>query len=70
MNDVPPLRESVELQGSGEEAVFSGAEMESMLDLCRKGVGELVALQREAILAADQAGEQDLRSLEDVFRNR
>ena len=60
--------EFVELQGSGEEAVFSGEEMEAMLALARKGVGELVELQRAAILAADQAGEADLESLAEAFR--
>jgi len=60
--------EFVELQGSGEESVFSGAEMEAMLGQARKGIGELVTLQREAILAADQVGEADLESLADAFR--
>ncbi len=63
-------QEFVEVQGSGEEAVFSGEEMNAMLGLCRSGIGELVEAQRRAILAADEAGEADLKSLEDVFRNR
>ncbi len=33
-----------EVQGSGEEAVFSGAEMTAMLDLAKKGAEELTAL--------------------------
>jgi len=39
----------VEVQGSGEEASFSDEEFQSMLALGRKGVAELIALQREAI---------------------
>ena len=41
----------VELQGSGEEAVFSDAELASMLVLGRKGIRELLAAQRAAIQA-------------------
>lgn len=50
----------VELQGSGEENVFTGPEMESMLTLSRKGIGELVAKQREAILASEHPSDQTL----------
>ena len=45
----------VELQGSGEESVFTSSEMQEMLELSRNGIENLVALQREAILAAGQA---------------
>jgi ribonuclease PH len=46
----------VEVQGSGEEATFSEAEFQAMLALGRKGVADLIALQREAISnAAAQA---------------
>ena len=38
--------EFVEMQGSGEEATFSAAELEDMLALGKKGVGELIAAQR------------------------
>lgn len=62
--------EFVELQGSGEEAVFSGEEMAAMLELSRKGVGELVALQREAILAADRPGPDALEGLAAAFGRR
>ena len=41
--------EFVELQGSGEEAVFSDAELTSMLTLGRKGIRDLIAAQRTAI---------------------
>jgi len=47
--------EFVELQGSGEEAVFTGEEMAAMLDLARGGVRELVRLQREAAAAVPSA---------------
>lgn len=43
--------EFVELQGSGEEATFSGPQLDEMLTLGRKGIAELVAAQR-AVLAA------------------
>jgi ribonuclease PH len=39
----------VEIQGSGEEATFSDAEFQAMLALGKKGVAELIHLQREAI---------------------
>ena len=42
--------EFVEMQGSGEEATFSKDELEAMLTLGRKGIGELIAAQR-AVLA-------------------
>jgi ribonuclease PH len=42
--------EFVEMQGSGEEATFSSDELEAMLTLGRKGIGELIAAQR-AVLA-------------------
>jgi ribonuclease PH len=38
--------EFVELQGTGEEAVFSRAQLDGLLALAGKGCGELVALQR------------------------
>jgi ribonuclease PH len=39
----------VEIQGSGEEATFSDAEFQAMLALGKKGVAELILLQRDAI---------------------
>ena len=39
----------VEVQGSGEEATFSEEEFHAMLALGKKGVTELITLQREAI---------------------
>jgi ribonuclease PH len=59
--------EFVELQGSGEEAVFTGDQMNDMLGLARKGIAELVALQKAAILDADRASQADLASLAGAF---
>ncbi len=39
----------VEVQGTAEHAPFSRDEMNIMLDLATKGVGELVGLQKEVI---------------------
>jgi ribonuclease PH len=61
--------EFVEVQGSGEEAVFSGDQMSAMLDLCRKGVNEIVSLQKAAILTADKAAPADLSSLMAAFKH-
>ena len=36
----------VEVQSSGEEATFSRPQMNELLDLAEKGIGELVALQK------------------------
>ena len=58
----------VEVQGSGEEAVFSGDEMTAMLDLSRKGIAEIISLQKAAILTADRAAPADLASLAAAFR--
>jgi ribonuclease PH len=59
--------EFVEIQGSGEEAVFSGDEMTAMLDLSRKGITELIQLQKQAILDADRAAPADLAALAAAF---
>jgi ribonuclease PH len=61
--------EFVEVQGSGEEAVFSSGQMTAMLDLTRKGVAEIIALQKAAILAAERAAPADLASLAAAFRH-
>ena len=62
--------EFVEVQGSGEESVFSDAEMTAMLALGRKGIAEIAALQRQAILDADKAGSADLASLAAAFARK
>lgn len=58
----------VELQGSGEEDVFSSDEMSAMIELSREGIKRLVELQRQAIVAADQASPTDLEDLAKAFR--
>ncbi len=60
--------EYVEVQGSGEEAVFSSAEMTAMLELSRQGVAEIISMQKAAILTADRAAPADLASLAAGFR--
>jgi ribonuclease PH len=42
--------ECVEVQGSGEEATFTQSQLDEMLALGRKGIGELIGAQR-AVLA-------------------
>ena len=42
--------EFVEVQGSGEEATFSGSQLDVMLGLARKGIAALIGAQR-AVLA-------------------
>lgn len=58
----------VELQGSGEESVFTSEQMTDMLDLSRTGIGKLVELQKEAILAADKVTGADLQGLAEAFQ--
>jgi ribonuclease PH len=41
--------EFVEVQGSGEEATFSSAELAAMLAAGKKGIGELIAAQRRVL---------------------
>lgn len=60
--------EFVEVQGSGEEAVFSGEEMTAMLELAKKGTSELFSLQKAAIIEADRAGSDALASLAGSFQ--
>jgi len=47
--------EFVELQGAGEEATFSGAELTQMLDLGRRGIAQLIDAQRAALASAAAA---------------
>ena len=46
MND---LGEFIEIQGTGEGATFTRDELNKLLDLGEKGIGELILLQREAL---------------------
>ncbi|SHK47294.1 RNAse PH [Rubritalea squalenifaciens DSM 18772] len=57
----------VELQGSGEEATFSPEEMMGMLELSKKGVQEIVQLQKAAISAADKPDTDALTDLAAAF---
>lgn len=41
--------EFVELQGTGEEATFTSSQLQAMLSLAEKGIGELITIQKEAI---------------------
>ncbi len=42
----------VEIQGTAEGAAFSRAEMTALLDLAEKGIGELIAMQQQALASA------------------
>ncbi len=57
----------VEVQGSGEEAVFSPEEMTQMIALASKGVQDIVKAQHDAIARADAVKADDLASLKDFF---
>jgi ribonuclease PH len=60
--------EFVEMQGSGEEATFTTAQMDAMLAHARKGITGIVELQRQAIAAADGPASPDaLASLASQF---
>jgi ribonuclease PH len=59
--------EFVEVQGSGEEAVFTTEQMTAMLDLSRKGISEIFSLQKIAILNADKAEAVDFAALVSSF---
>ena len=59
--------EFVELQGSGEEATFTPAQMAEMISLATKGVKEIVELQRAAVTEADRADQGSLEDLASVF---
>jgi ribonuclease PH len=63
--------EFVEIQGSGEEATFTEAQLHSMLEYGRKGIKELVAIQDEAITSAMKPAEgKDLQKLAEFFGKR
>ena len=62
--------EFVEVQGSGEEAVFTSEQMTAMLELSKKGIADLISLQKAAILTADRAAPADLASLTSAFGKR
>lgn len=47
--------ELIEIQGTGEGRAFTINEQQELVRLCRKGIGELIAIQREAIRKAGAA---------------
>ena len=59
--------EFVEVQGSGEEAVFTSEQMNAMLELSKNGITEIFSLQKMAILSADKAEPVDFSSLVTSF---
>lgn len=63
--------EFVELQSSGEEAVFSQAQLDQIMVLGRKGISELCSIQEAAILAAEKpATDAGLQSLASMFSKK
>lgn len=50
----------IEVQGSGEEATFTEEELQAMLVLGKKGIGEIVAAQKQALAEFDPAGDKAL----------
>ena len=62
--------EYVEVQGSGEEAVFTAEEMAQMLALAAKGAAAITAAQKAAIARADEPSASDFNSLKDFFAKK
>jgi ribonuclease PH len=63
--------EFVEIQGSGEESVFSASQLSDLLSLAQTGVSHLFQLQREAIHAAvPQAAPAQIADLARHFGSR
>jgi ribonuclease PH len=59
----------VEVQGAGEEATFTEAQMSEMLVLGKKGIAQLVELQRQAIRDAEgPVSGETLAGLADKFK--
>lgn len=59
--------EFVELQGSGEEAVFTAQQMQEMLALAADGVTQLNALQRAVLQETDRPDQGALNDLATCF---
>ncbi len=62
--------EYVEVQGSGEEAVFTAEEMAQMLALAAKGIADITAAQKEAIARADTPSADDFAALANFFEGK
>lgn len=60
-------KEFVEVQGSGEEAVFSSAQLQELLALAQSGIADLLEHQREAIRRAIPAPQSE--QLKDLARH-
>ena len=60
----------VEVQGSGEEAVFTAEEMAQMLSLASQGIAAITKAQKAAIAKADEPTAEDFNSLKDFFGNK
>lgn len=52
--------EFVEMQGSGEESTFTEEELAKMLALSKKGIGELIELQKTAISGSREPADEGL----------
>jgi ribonuclease PH len=59
--------EFVEVQGSGEEGVFTEVEMAAMLAQSKVGIAQLCEMQKAAIAAADAPGAGQLEDLAKLF---
>lgn len=53
--------ELVEIQGTGEGRAFTIQEQRQLVDLCAKGIDELLAKQREALALAEKLAEEGSR---------
>ena len=59
----------VELQGTGEEATFSGDELNSLLFYGKTGIEELINYQKEALISENNVLEKDSKSIVIATRN-
>ena len=41
--------EYVEIQGTGEQTTFSGEQLEKLLKLAKKGIKEILAIQKKSL---------------------
>ena len=55
------LGEIVEVQGTGEGRAFTIQEQRQLVDLCAKGIDELLTKQREALALAEKQAEEGSR---------
>ena len=53
--------ELVEIQGTGEGRAFTIQEQRQLVDLCAKGIDELLSKQREALALAEKQAKEDRR---------